>query len=49
MPYNIRKLPNTNRYRVKNISNGKIVAKSTTKDKAEAQVRYLNYLDLIKN
>lgn len=44
MPYKIRKLPNSNRYRVKNISNGKIVAKSTTKDKAEAQVRYLNYL-----
>ena len=33
MPYKIRKLPNQNRYRITNAHNGKVVAKSTTKEK----------------
>jgi hypothetical protein len=40
MPTKMRKLPNKNKYRVWN--DGKIVAKSTSKKKAEAQVRLLH-------
>jgi hypothetical protein len=39
MPITIRKLRNKNRWRVRD--NGKIVAKSTSKKKAMAQVRLL--------
>ena len=44
MPYSIRKLPGKNKYRVKQIKTGKIVAKSTTLKKAHAQVRLLQSL-----
>lgn len=44
MPYKIRKLPNQNRYRITNAHNGKVVAKSTTKDKAEKMLRLLGML-----
>ena len=43
MPYQI--IPHGNgKYTVKNIESGKVAAKNTTKAKAEAQVRLLNYL-----
>ena len=45
MPYKITKLK-TGIYQVKNIDKNKIVAKGTTKKKAEAQVRFLNKLFL---
>lgn len=44
MPYKIRKLPNQNRYRITNAHNGKVVAKSTTKDKADKMLRLLGML-----
>lgn len=44
MPYKIRKLPNKNKYRVYNVETKEVFAKGTTKDKAEKQVRYLNYI-----
>jgi len=43
MPVTMRKLPHKNRYRVRNA--GRIVAKSTTKPKAEAQVRLLRGIE----
>jgi hypothetical protein len=43
MPAHMRKIRNKNRYRVTD-SKGKVHAKSTTKRKAEAQVRILNSL-----
>jgi hypothetical protein len=43
MPYKI--IPHgQGKYTVKNVESGKVAAKSTTKTKAEAQVRLLNYL-----
>ena len=43
MPYKI--IPHgQGKYTVKNIETGKVAAKNTTKAKAEAQVRLLNYL-----
>jgi len=44
MPYLMRKLPGSELYRVRNSETGRIVAKATTKEKAEAQMRYLNSL-----
>ena len=40
MPYQIRKLP-TGKYRVTNKKTGQVTAKSTTKQRAEGQVRIL--------
>jgi hypothetical protein len=43
MPYKI--IPQgAGKYTVKNVESGKVAAKSTTKTKAESQVRLLNYL-----
>ncbi|MEE9304556.1 MAG: hypothetical protein V3U84_12340 [Thiotrichaceae bacterium] len=42
MPIRIRKLPNKNRWRV--YDGSKVVAKSTTKKKAEKQARFLRGL-----
>lgn len=39
MPVTMRKLPHKNKYRV--YDKGKVVAKATTKEKAEKQVRLL--------
>lgn len=44
MPYGAFKL-NGNNYQVKNVKTGEISAKSTTKAKAESQVRLLNSID----
>jgi hypothetical protein len=44
MPYKITKLKN-NKYQVKNTKTNKITSKSTTKTKAEKQVRLLDMLD----
>ena len=43
MPVTIRKLPNKNKWRVYN--KGKIVAKATTKTKAEKQARLLRGIE----
>ena len=45
MPYSVCKLPNKNKYRVKNVETGRILAKSTTLDKAKKQIRLIKYLD----
>ena len=45
MPYEIRKLPNTNMYRVRNKETGAIKASATTKQNAQRQVRLLNSLE----
>jgi len=42
MPYAMRKLPSQNRYRVYNTKTGKVHAKSSTKQKALAQLRLLS-------
>jgi hypothetical protein len=44
MPFSTRKLPNRDRYEVYNIDTGEKHAKSTTKRKAESQLRLLNYI-----
>ncbi len=41
MPYQIRKLPNSNKYTVRNTETGHVFAKRTTRDKAESLVRLL--------
>lgn len=41
MPYVMRKLPRLPLYKVMNKSTGRVYAKRTTRDKAEAQVRLL--------
>jgi len=41
MPYAIKQIPHTNMYRVYNLKTGRVYAKHTTKDKAEAQLRLL--------
>jgi len=46
MPYIIRKVRNKDCWQVKNVDNGKIHAKCTTKTKAESQLRLLNTLYL---
>lgn len=43
MPYKINKVAGG--YQVKNLDSGRILAKKTTKPKAEAQVRLLNLID----
>lgn len=43
MPYIIKKIKG--KYQVKNIDTGKIKAYHTTKEKAEAQIRLLEYVD----
>jgi len=48
MPYSIRKLPGKEKYRVRQMNTGKIVAKGTTLKKAKAQVRLLYALNRIK-
>lgn len=45
MPYKMRKLPNKNRYRVYNAETGDVHAYSTTKKKAENQLRLLRALE----
>jgi hypothetical protein len=47
MPYKIIKKPN-GKYKVKNLHSGKIIAKNTTKVKAEKQIKLLHYLDKTK-
>ncbi len=44
MPYKIIKKAN-GRYKVKNLHSGKLVAKNTTKIKAQKQIKLLHYLD----
>lgn len=44
MPYKITKLTN-NKYQVKNIKTGDILAKGTSKIKAEKQIKLLNFLE----
>ena len=43
MPYKINKIAGG--YQVKNLESGRILAKKTTKSKAEAQIRLLNLID----
>ena len=45
MPFKMRKLPNRDRYRVYNADTGEIYAYSTTKRKAEAQLRLLRMVE----
>jgi len=47
MPYTIRKLPKSTKVRVTG-QDGTIVARETTRKKAEAQVRLLNYISAKK-
>lgn len=46
MPYKITKLKN-NLYQVKNTKTGDILAKGTTKNKAEKQIKLLNIIHYI--
>ncbi len=48
MPYKISKVRNKNCYKVVAIKTGRIVAKCTTKLKAQKQVKYLYMLDAKK-
>jgi len=48
MPYKKIKLPNKNLYKVVNEKNGDVKAKQTTKEKADKQIRLLNYVETIK-
>lgn len=45
MPYELVKLPRSVFYKVKNIESGEVLAKRTTKDKAEKQVRLLRGIE----
>lgn len=45
MPYTIRKMPNRECYRVRNLDTGRVMSSCTTRAKAEAQVRLLNAID----
>jgi hypothetical protein len=45
MPYSIRKLPGKKLYRVRKVSDGKVLAKATTLKKAKAQIRLLYMLN----
>ena len=45
MPYKIRKSKKTGLYKVVNAETGRVLAKNTTKEKAEAQVRLLDSLE----
>ncbi len=44
MPYRIIRKPN-GKFKVKNMDSGKIIAKNTTKVKAQKQIKLLHYLD----
>ena len=48
MPYKKIKLPNKNKYKVVNKKTGEIKAKNTTKEKADNQIRLLNYVETLK-
>jgi hypothetical protein len=48
MPYSIRKLPGSTKYRVRQTDTGKVLAKRTTLKKAQAQVRLLYMLNRMK-
>jgi len=48
MPYKKIKLPNKNLYKVIKEKNGDIKEKKTTKEKAEKQIRLLNYVETLK-
>lgn len=45
MPYKIRKLPNKDLYRVYNSKTKKVHSKSTSKEKAIAQLKFLRGLE----
>lgn len=45
MPYKIRKLPGTRKYRVYNSKTKKVFAKGTSLKRAKAQVRFLYMMD----
>lgn len=45
MPYKMRKLPNKNSYRVYNADTKKVYAKSTSRDKAIKQIKYLRAIE----
>ena len=45
MPYIIRKNKKTGLYTVKNADTGRVFAKNTTKEHAEAQIRLLHSLE----
>jgi len=45
MPYTLRKLPGKNRYRVTNQRSGRILARCTSKLRAQKQVRLLYAID----
>ena len=49
MPYSIRKLPGVEKYRVRQINTGKILAKGTTLQKAKAQIRLLSMINRMKH
>jgi len=44
MPYTISRIPHTNLYKVYNKNTGRVYAKHTTKEKAEAQLRLLRMM-----
>ena len=48
MPYVMRKIKNTTKYRVKNKKTGDIKAYSTTKSKAIKQIKLLESIDKLK-
>ena len=43
MPFKLIKLRN-GKYQVKNVATERVVSKSTTKEKATRQIKFLNYL-----
>lgn len=45
MPYTIRKMPNRNCYRVRNLRTGRVMSDCTSRAKAEAQVRLMHAID----
>lgn len=45
MPYEAIKLPHSSFYKVRNIKSGDVLAKKTTKKKAEAQLRLLRGIE----
>lgn len=45
MPYRMYKLPNQNKYRVKNIDTGRIHSYATSKADAIKQIRFLHGID----
>lgn len=45
MPYKITRSRKTGLYKVRNVATGKVMARNTTKEKAEAQVRLLDSLE----